>query len=178
MRMREQDKRALIMGAVVVIALLGYARLARPVFERLQAERRLVADQEALLGRERSLLAAARSFSGVERDLRQRLVTETPRLFAGDSVAATAELTAYVAGVAAASGVRFTTVEGRTPRTDRGATRLLVDVRGEGSWRQVLTFVKLLESAGQLVDVHNVRIERGPPAGPLGGALVSMSATL
>ncbi|HEX9485063.1 MAG TPA: hypothetical protein VF929_10800, partial [Gemmatimonadaceae bacterium] len=135
--LREQDRRALIVGVVVVAALLGYARLARPAFERLQLERRAVADQEALLGRERSLLAAAPAFPNAQREATHILVTESPRLFTGDSVAATAELSAYVAGVATASGVRLTAVEGRAPRADRGVTRLSVDVRGEGSWRQV-----------------------------------------
>ena len=70
------------------------------------------------------------------------------------------------------------TVEGRTPHSERGVTRLSVDIRGEGSWRQVLAFVHALESTARLVDVASVRIERGARGGPLGGELISLAATL
>ena len=53
-----------------------------------------------------------------------------------------------------------------------------LDVRGEGSWQQVLAFVRLLEVSAQLVDVTNLRLERGPRGGPLGGDQISLSATL
>jgi hypothetical protein len=114
----------------------------------------------------------------LQKEATQVLAAERTRLFAGDSVAATAELTSYAAQVAIAAGVHLTTIEARTPSTARGVTRLLADVRGEGSWRQVLAFVRLLETSGQLVDVTSLRLERGTRGGPLGGDLVSISASL
>ena len=93
-------------------------------------------------------------------------------------MAATAELSAYVSQLASVAGVHLTTVDGRTPVTTRALIRLSVDVRGEATWKQVLTFVHLLETSGQLVDVASVRIERGPRGGPLGGEMVSIAATV
>ena len=175
---RAQDRRALAIGAIALAVLLGYSRVARPAFERMRTEQQMLVEQKVLLARERSLVAAAPALPRARHELDKILAAETPRLFAGDSVAATAELSAYVSQVARAAGVRLTTVDGRTPVTTRGLTRLSVDVRGEASWKQVLTFVHVLETSGQLVDVSSVRIERGPRGGPLGGASVSMAATL
>ena len=167
----------MIVGASALVVLLGYSRVARPVLEKRRAEQQTLSEQEALLARERSLVAAAPALPGAQRDVSQALAAEAPRLFAGDSVAATAELSAYVSQIASAAGVHLTTVDGRTPVTTRALTRLSVDVRGEASWRQVLNFVHVLETSGQLVDVTSVRIERGPRGGPLGGDLVSVAAT-
>ena len=175
--LRAQDRRALIVGASALVVLLGYSRVARPVLEKRRAEQQTLSEQEALLARERSLVAAAPALPGAQRDVSQALAAEAPRLFAGDSVAATAELSAYVSQIASAAGVHLTTVDGRTPVTTRALTRLSVDVRGEASWRQVLNFVHVLETSGRLVDVTSVRIERGPRGGPLGGDLVSVAAT-
>ena len=177
-RLRAQDRRALIVGAVALVVLVGYSRVARPALDRLQIEQRTLLEQEALLARERSLVAAAPALPRAQRDVNQALAAEAPRLFAGDSVAATAELSAYVSQLASAAGVHLTTVDGRTPVTTRALTRLSVDVRGDASWKQALEFVHLLETSGQLVDVTSVRIERGPRGGPLGGEMVSVAATL
>lgn len=165
-------------GAVLLAVLLGYSRIAKPAWENLRASRRALADQQALLVRERALVAAAPALPQSQREVKQALATESSRLFVGDSVAATAELSAYASQLAAAAGVHLTTVDGRTPVTTRALTRLSVDIRGEASWRQVLNFLHVLETSGQLVDLANVRIERGPRGGPLGGDMVSLGATL
>jgi type II secretory pathway component PulM len=176
--LRRQDRRALFVGAIALVALLGYSRVARPALETMRAEQRTLGEQEALLARERSLVAAAPALPRARQDVNRALAAEATRLFAGDSVAATAELSAYVSQIASAAGVHLTTVDGRAPLTTRGLTRLSVDVRGEAAWNQVINFVHLLEASGQLVDVTSVRIERGPRGGPLGGAMVSVAATL
>lgn len=176
--LRPQDRRALAIGGVVLVVLLGYSRVLKPGLARLSAERQLVSDQRALLVREQALVAVAPSLPARAKQANQVLAAERPRLFVGDSVAASAELTSYASQIATAAGVHLTTIEARTPVTARGVTRLTADVRGEGSWRQVLAFVRLLEVSGQLVEVSSLRLERGARGGPLGGDLVSLSATL
>ena len=176
--MRPQDRRALTVGAIVLVTLFGYSRLLKPALDQLALERRALSEQSALLARERALVAAAPALPRLQKEAVQVLAAQRTRLFAGDSVAATAELTAYVSQVATAAGVHLTTIEAGTPSTARGVTRLLADVRGEGSWRQVLAFVRLLEVSGQLVDVASLRLERGARGGPLGGDMISISATL
>jgi type II secretory pathway component PulM len=175
---RPQDRRALLIGATVLVVAIGYARLVRPAMNDLAHQRQTLGEQKALLARERSLLAVAPTLPRARSDAARALVAENTRLFSGDSVAATGALTNFVTDVAAATGVRLTTVEGRTPHSERGVTRLAVDVRGEGSWRQVLAFIHALEATARLVDVTSVRIERGARGGPLGGELVSVAATL
>lgn len=176
--LRPQDRRALVLGAVVLVTLLGFTRIVRPAMASLAQERQALSAQKELLARERALLAAAPKLPQVQRNVNQVLAAESARLFAGDSVAASAELTSFVTDVASATGVRVSMVEGRPPRTTSGVSRLSVDVRGEGTWRQVLAFIRSVESSGHLVDASSVRIERGMRGGPLGGSLVSVSATL
>ena len=176
--LKPQDRRALLVGSVMLVLLVGYARVLKPGLARLAAERELLADQRALLVRERALVAVAPSLPARLKQVNQVLTTERPRLFAGDSVAASAELTAFASQVAQVSGVQLASIEARTPVTTRGVTRLTADVRGDGSWQQVLSFVRLLEVSGQLIEVSSVRFERGARGGPLGGDLVSFSATL
>lgn len=176
--LRRQDRRALTLGAIALVAMLGYARVARPAFDQLTRDEQALAEQKDLLARERALLAIAPSLPHAQRDADRVLAAEQSRLFAGDSVAATAALTSYAADVASAAGVKLSMVEGRAPVTRRGLTRLMVDMRGEGSWRQVLSFVRVLESAEQLVDVATLRLERGPRGGPLGGDTVTLFVTI
>ena len=176
--MRPQDRRALAIGSVILGVLLGYSRIARPAFDRHMEQRRAVEEQRALLGREQALVAAAPILPRVQRDADKALAAEYARLFRGDSVAATAELSAYVSQVATESGVHLSTVDGRAPMTAHGLVRLSVDVRGEATWRQVLAFVHHLEASSQLVDVTSIRVERGPRGGPLGGETVNFAATL
>ena len=169
--MRPQDRRALILGGAALALMLGYSRIARPAIERLRESERNLTEQRELLGRERALLAAAPSLPAMQKQADRALAAENARLFAGDSVGATAELTAYVADVASDAGIRLASVEARAPSAQRGVTRLTVDARGEGTWSKVLDFVAALESSEQLVDVTGVRIERGARGGgPLGGS--------
>lgn len=176
--MRPQDRRALIVGAIALVALLGYWRIIKPALDRLSTERNTLREQSALLGRERALVASAPTLPRLQKEANQVLAAERGRLFAGDSVTATAELTSYASQVATATGVHLTTIDARTPSTDRGVTRLLADVRGEGSWQQVLAFVRVLEVSGQLVNVTSIRLERGARGGSLGGDQIALSATL
>ena len=176
--LRPQDRRALVIGFIVLTAMSGYTLVIRPTIDDLARHRDMLAEQKGLLARERSLLAVAPTLPRARNAVTQTLVSEQLRLFSGDSVAATAALTSFVTDVASATGVRLTTLDARPPRSARGVTRLAADLRGEGSWRQVLAFVRALESSARLVDLAAVRIERGARGGPLGGALVSVSASV
>ena len=176
--LRPQDRRALVFGAVVLALLLGYARVVRPAVAQLMEQRTLLHEEQTRLARERSLLASVASGPNAQTAIVRQLTAEGPRLFAGDSVAATAELTSYATIVAEASQLRLASVEAHAPRTAQGITTLAIDVRGEGSWRSVLAFVHSMESATRLVDIQSLRIERGARGGPLGGDLVAVSATL
>lgn len=177
-KLRPQDRRALVVGAIALVVLLGYSRVIKPAFTALGTERRALAEQGELLARERALIAAAPLLPKLQKDANQVLRAAESRLFAGDSVAATAELTSYVSQVASTTGVHLNSIDAGTPSTQRGVTHLQVDVRGDGSWRQVLAFVRLLEVSGQLVNVTNIRLERGARGGPLGGEQISIAATL
>lgn len=173
--MGSRDRRALLIGALVVAGGLGFSRIARPAYAELMLQRTTLDDERALLARERALLVAAPSFPRAQQQVDRALAAETPRLFPGDSVAATSALAAFVANVAATSSVRLLTLEGRAPESDRGVTRVGVEVRAEATWRDALSFLRVLESSSRLVHISGVRLERGARGGPLGGALVLIS---
>jgi hypothetical protein len=175
--LRPQDRRALLLGGVAVVLMLGWTRVARPAVERMRVGERTLTEQRALLARERALLAVAPALPVMQRAAERTLAKEDARLFAGDSVGATAELTSYVVDVANEVEVRLTSVEARAPSAERGVTTLLVDARGEGSWSHVLDFVAALEGSEQLVDVRSVRVERGARGLP-GGPTVAVMVTL
>ena len=175
---RPQDRRALLLGALALVAMLGYARVLRPAAAELAAQRQALLDERANFARERALVTSVARQPHLRDSVAARLRAEAPRLFAGDSVAAMAELTAYVTTLADATQSRLTSLEAHAPHTAQGVTTLAVDVRGEGSWRAALAFVHSLESATRLVDVQSVRFERGPRGGPLGGDQISFSATV
>ncbi|MDB4881513.1 MAG: hypothetical protein JWL95_279 [Gemmatimonadetes bacterium] len=177
-RLRPQDRRALARGAIVLIAVLGYAFVVRPAMAQLIAQREQLKEQQTSLARERALVASVRRLPRARDSIVSQLAAEAPRLFAGDSVAAMAQLTAYVTMIADGSQLRLASVEARAPRTAQGITTLAVDVRGEGSWRNALAFMNSLESATRLVDIVTLRVERGARGGPLGGDLVSIAATV
>lgn len=176
--LRHQDRRALVLGAIALAAMLVYSRILRPSFEQLSRDTQTLEAQNGLLAREETLLAAAPRLPIAKHEGERILAGEQGRLFIGDSVAATAALASYATGVATAAGVQLSMVEGRPPTSRQGVARLFVDVHGEGNWRQVLAFVRLLESSARLVDVANIRIERGPRGGPLGGDSVALTATI
>ncbi len=177
-KLRPADRRALVYGGIAIAILLTYSLVARPALARLSADRQTLGVRRGLLEKERALLAAAPQLPRIEQAARSALATELPRLFTGDSVAATAELNTYVSQLASAAGIRLSSVEGRPTSVDRGLMRVNVEVRGEGNWRQILTYARSLESSTRLVQISKVRVERGARGGPLGGAMISMSATL
>ncbi len=176
--MRPQDRRALAIGAVLATVLLGYGYVVRPAIMRLATQRSQLQDERARLARERSLLASVQRIPHQRDTIASRLNAWAPRLFAGDSVAAMAELTSYITIIADGSQTHIASVEAHAPRTTQRITTLAVDIRGEASWRDVLAFTHALESATRLVDIQRLRIERGARGGPLGGDLVSFTATV
>lgn len=173
-----EDRRALVLGALIVGALLAYALIGRPWFTRLQSSRAELAQQLALLAREEALLDSRSALPRLQRQANQALGAARSRLLSGDSVTATASLASFVDDIAAANGVHVSSLEGRTPLSASGLTTVSVELRGESRWSQALGFVHTLESTGALINVNNVRIERGARGGPLGGELVTITATL
>lgn len=178
MGMQARDRRALIVGAVSLLAMVVAFRVVRPALGDLRATSEAVTEQRALLARERALVAAAPGLPQARIKATRVLESSRARLFSGDSVAATAALTSYVSDVAAATGMQLRSIDGGTPATTGGITRLVAELRGEGAWRETMAFVRTLESSGRLVDVTSIRLERGPRGGPLGGDSVILSATV
>jgi len=173
-----EDRRALLLGALIVAALGAYAVIGRPWYARLQSSRAELSQQLALLVREQALLESRSALPRLQRQVSQAVGAERPRLLNGDSVTATASLASFVDDIAVANGVHVSSLDGRAPLSAPGLTTVSVELRGESRWSQALGFVHTLESTGPLINVSSVRIERGARGGPLAGDLVTISATL
>lgn len=172
-----RNRRAVVLGALILAAAIAFTQILRPMYGAYLQARNTLVDQRILLGRERALVDASTRLPTTQREIERVMAGEQARLFEGDSVSATAALTEFTADVARATGVKLFTLETRPPRTDSAVTRLSIDLRGEGRWPDVLAFTRVLESSARLVHISSIRIERGARGGPLGGTLVSISAT-
>ncbi|MEO5814683.1 MAG: GspMb/PilO family protein [Gemmatimonadaceae bacterium] len=173
-----RDQRTLVIGALAVVAMLGYAKLWRPMVAETSARMATLGQQSSLVQRERELLAGMSTLPRERETLRRAMQESRDRLFNGDSIAAVAALATYVSDVARATGTRLGSVEARPVSHVGGLTTLAVELHGEATWRQAVGFIRALESAGPLIDVRELRLETGARGGPLGGDLVSITGTV
>src|SRR5260221_14310793 len=136
--LRARDRRAITLGAIVLVMVLGYAKIIRPLRTDIAHDREALHEQRGLLARERALIARAPTLPAARRDVEQALSAEQTRLFSGDSVAATSELSGFVADVARATGGTLTSLEGRAPAGAGGEYRKGDHLKSEGDLPQVI----------------------------------------
>lgn len=183
-----RDRRALRMGAWIVLPLLAASVVLRPYLSALLVQRAALENQRGLLARE--LRAVRDAPSEVERlqEGNRVLVAEAARLFGGnDAVTATAELARYVTARAAASGLRVDQAEsggdrepdrgtptgaplGPSSAADSGALR--VTLRAQGGSAGVYAFLRAMETGPKLVRIERIEIAQASTDDIAGGTLV------
>jgi len=163
-RLASRDRRALLLGAALLVPVLlfkgvvhPYARARAALGERLRAQREL-------LERERTVLADVRRLPERRARVEALLAADAPLLFpGGDPFAATAELVGYVGEAARQSHVLVQELQSRSTAPLKGTETLVqlqVEVRGQSDFEGTLRFLQALERGPRLVRVEALAVER------------------
>jgi len=158
------DRRALTLGAAVVIPALLFVFVVKPYRASLAAVREQLAVEQSALARERAAVDAAVRHPQLQHVADSAMRAMTPRLFGGrDDVMASAEVATWLGDVARASHVWLQNASTRPATAAEGGVRVLhVDVRGESDLRGVLTFLTALEHGDKFVRVQRLELSVQP----------------
>jgi type II secretory pathway component PulM len=161
-RLTRRDRRAMTIGAMLVLPAVAFHLVVRPYRNALADVRSRVVQEQDLLHRERALLAEVKAYPSRLQRAEATLLREAPRLFAGpDLTAASAALSNYVGGKALASHVFVQRSETESPSPAAGVAQLQVELNAVGDLEGILSFLQSLESGPKLVTVHRLGIGKG-----------------
>ena len=178
--MSARDRRAVVIGGLVLLPGLLYIWGVRPYQAALSDARDQLATERATLARERVAVAAARQNPELRHIADSAMRTMRPRLFEGkDDVMASAELASYVSDVARKTRVWLQDAGTRpaTPAAD-GVRTLRVEIRAESDLRGAMTFLQGLERGQKLVRIDRLDISRSARADDKEGETLSIAATI
>jgi hypothetical protein len=162
--MAAKDRRAIILGAVVVLPALIFIYGVRPYQAAMAATRDELETARLALSREKAVVAARPTAPGGQQSADSALMMVKPRLFEGrDDAIASAQLAAYLGSVARRSRVLMQDANTRpSASSSEGIRTLRVEVRAESDIQGVATFLHNLESGQKLVRVDRLEISRVP----------------
>ena len=162
--MSAKDRRAIILGALIVLPALIFIWGVRPYRAAMAETRDELEIARLALSREKAAIAAKPSAPGTERFADSALTLVQPRMFEGrDDAIASAQLAAYLGTVARRSRVLMEDANTRPSTTSpEGIRTLRVEVRAESDIQGVATFLHNLESGQKLVRVDRLEISRVP----------------
>lgn len=155
-----RDRRALVLGGLLLVAALGFRFVALPYTRALADVRDRVERERDLLRREGALLADAQAYATRFERSEAVLLREAPRLFsAQDLVAATGALSNYVSDQAIRNRVFVQHSETRPPEVVAdGIAKLQVDLRAVGDLEGLLSLLQSLETGAKLVTVERILV--------------------
>lgn len=161
-RLSDRDRRAIRLGALVLLPALAWVFAVSPWLEAVEGRRSALEARRSLLRAERDLLADRHRYPEAVRTAAAELQETAPALLDSRSRGvATAGLTQFLEDRAAASRVRLTATEPRpTRRLDASLVAVPMDVEGESDLEGVLDFLASLEASPKLVRVDGLRIRR------------------
>ncbi|HEY4217923.1 MAG TPA: type II secretion system protein GspM [Gemmatimonadaceae bacterium] len=178
--MSAKDRRAIVLGAAVLLPGFLFVWGVRPYRAALSDARDQLASERETLARERAAVATAQRNPQLQHVADSAMRTMTPRLFEGkDDVMASSELASYIGDVARTSRVWLEDA-GTRPATPaaNGVRTLRVEIRAESDLRGTLTFLRSLESGAKLVRIDRLDISRAPRASESDDETLSIAATI
>ena len=165
-----RDRRALVLGVVVLGPALAYGAVVRPYRAALADLHGQIEIERGLLEREEALIASAEVLPEIMYAAQTRAAKTTTRLLgAGNRVLAEAELTDYLQQVAGVSRVLLQQVRALSDTTWRGSPELMpvrIAIQGESDLQGVATYMHRLESSPLLLRVAEVMINPIEPTQP------------
>ena len=162
--MSPKDRRAIILGAVIVLPALIFIWGVRPYRTAMAETRDELETARVALSREKAAVAAQPTTPGGQALADSALILVAPRLFEGrDDAIASAQLAAYLGTVARRSRVLMEDANTRpSTMSPDGIRTLRVEVRAESDIEGIATFLHNLESGQKLVRVDRLEISRVP----------------
>jgi hypothetical protein len=162
--MAAKDRRAIILGLVVVMPALLFIWGVRPYRAALTETRDELEIARLALSREKAAVMTTRANPSAQKSADSALMMVGTRLFEGrDDAIASAQLAAYLGSVARKSRVLMEDANTRPSTTSpEGIRNLRVEVRAESDIQGVATFIYNLETGNKLVRVDRLEISRVP----------------
>jgi hypothetical protein len=162
--MSAKDRRAIMLGVLIVMPALIFIWGVRPYRTAMTETRDELETARLALSREKAAVVAKPNAPGGQQLADSALVLVGPRLFEGrDDAIASAQLAAYLGGVARKSRVLMEDANTRPSTTSpEGIRTLRVEVRAESDMEGVATFLHNLEGGQKLVRVDRLEISRAP----------------
>lgn len=160
--MPSRDRRAVMLGAVILLPALLFIWGVRPYRAALVDARDQLATERATLARERAAIETARRNPQLQHVADSAMRAMRPRLFEGkDDVMASAELASYLGEVASETRVWLQDAATRPPLPAADGVRTLrVDIRAESDLLGALMFLQALERGDKLVRIDRLDISR------------------
>ena len=175
------DRRALTLGAIVVVPSLFFVFAVKPYRAALADVQQQLSVESDAFARERAAVAAAKRNPLMQHVADSAMRAMSSRLFAGrDDVMASAEVASYLGEVSRANHVWLQDASTR-PATalDGGVRALHVEIRAESDLRGILAFVKSLETGGKFIRVDRLDISSQPGRADQPGAeTLALSASI
>lgn len=160
--MSAKDRRALILGLVVLLPSLFYVFGVRRYVAAVKETRQLVTDERKRLSQELAAIAAAKENPQFQHVADSSWKAMAPRIFSGrDNVAAGTDLMSLVGEVALQQNVNVRTASLQPTTVDANGVRTLtVDIQGETDLQGLLGFLESIERNDKLMRVDRLRVTR------------------
>lgn len=178
--MNERDRRAVVIGLLVLLPFAVYLWGVRPFRAALGDAREQLETERATLARERAALAASTQNPRMQHVADSAMRAMRPRLFEGkDDVMASSDLSSYLGEVAERSRVWLQDAGTRpaSPPID-GVRTLHVEIRAESDITGTLLFIQNLEQGAKLVRIDRIDVSRTPRARDDDTETLSIVATI
>lgn len=166
--MSDRDRRAIKLGALVLVPGLLYVAAVKPYFAALADTRDRVEAERRLLDRELALLQQKNSLPGELSTAKRNAQRAENRLVAAPNVTlAETELTELIEKIGGLSRVLLKEVRNvPTPRgyvDPEGVQTVRLAIRGESDLEGVLTYLQRIEQSPLLLRIHELSLEPAPP---------------
>jgi len=178
--MSARDRRAVMLGAIVLLPPLVWLWAIRPYQAALADARDQLATERSTLARERAAVAMALRNPQLQHIADSAMRTMAPRLFEGrDDVMASAELASYLGDVARQARVWLQDASTRPAGPSAHGVRTLhVELRGESDLLGTLFFLQTLERGEKLVRVDRLDISRSSRTNDEDAETLAITATV
>jgi hypothetical protein len=162
--MSPKDRRAILLGGVILVPALLFIYVVRPYRTTLADTRDAIELERIALSRELAAVRNAKIDPTGQRAADSAVRLAAPRLFEGrDDAFASAQLAAYLGMIAKRSRMLLQDANTRPAEVlPEGIRTLRVELRAESDVQGVTTFLHNLEGGDKLVRVDRLEISRVP----------------